>query len=201
MGLDMYIGKRNKADGSLSVKMNELKDKVDNLTSELNTKYENIFKNVFNEAGENPSELHSKNYAKYQILTEEARKQFDGKYSSRTEDLNALEKEFEELRGYKELGYWRKHADLNGYFESIYSAQNPGIEFNCEYLVLSKEECEEVIELAKGIIDGTKTVETAPGFFWGKSDKEHWINTVKIMEKVIEETDFKTEEVVYHCWW
>ena len=47
------------------------------------------------------------------------------------------------------VGYWRKHSDLQGYMEDLYRDKGGTGEFNCVDLILSKEDCEDVIEYSR----------------------------------------------------
>lgn len=104
----------------------------------------------------------------------------------------------------EELGYWRKHSDLHGYFTEIYNERGGEESFNCIPLILSKNECLDVIEYSKQMIkkieDGDD-IEHTEGFFFGQTMKEDWEETIKIFEKVIEEVDFDNESVYYDSWW
>lgn len=103
-----------------------------------------------------------------------------------------------------EIGYWRKHSDLQGYMENLYKDKDGTGEFNCVDLILSKEDCEDVIEYSRkrlqrssqGIED-----EHTTGFFFGETQDSDWTDTIDIFNKVLAETDWENETVYYSSWW
>lgn len=104
----------------------------------------------------------------------------------------------------EELGYWRKHSDLHGYFENIFRERGGDGDFNCEPLLLNKNECLDVIEYSHQMIkkiDDGDDVEHTEGFFFGQTGKEDWDDTLKIFENVISTIDFDKESVYYDSWW
>lgn len=100
-----------------------------------------------------------------------------------------------------ELGYFRKHSDLHGYFEDLYTERGGTEEFNCVKLILSKEDIEKVIEIADSELNGENVVPESRGFFWGESSKYDWEETKKVFSEILETTDFETETVYYDSWW
>lgn len=104
-----------------------------------------------------------------------------------------------------DLGYWRKHSDLHGYFQKLYydltPAEYQAESFNCEYLVLDREMIHDIIEKAKQQLDGHKVFEEARGFFWGESQPEDWEDTIELFERVLNQVDFENETVLYSSWW
>lgn len=102
------------------------------------------------------------------------------------------------------VGYWRKHSDLQGYMEDLYRDKGGTGEFNCVDLILSKEDCEDVIEYSRkrlqrssqGIED-----EHTTGFFFGETQDSDWADTIDIFNKVLAETDWENETVYYSSWW
>ena len=103
-----------------------------------------------------------------------------------------------------EIGYWRKHSDLQGYMEDLYINKGGTEEFNCVDLILSKEDCEDIIEYSRqrlqrssqGIED-----EHTTGFFFGETQDSDWTDTIDIFNKVLAETDWENETVYYSSWW
>lgn len=102
------------------------------------------------------------------------------------------------------IGYWRKHSDLQGYMEDLYINKGGTEEFNCEDLILSKEDCEDIIEYSRqrfqrssqGIED-----EHTTGFFFGETQDSDWADTIDIFNKVLAETDWEHETIYYSSWW
>ena len=95
-----------------------------------------------------------------------------------------------------QLHYWRKHSDLEGYMSSIWHEQNPGKgDFNCEFLELTEDIINEVIELSQ-----TKGFSEASGFGWGQTyDEDHEV-TIQAMQKALKymKDGYK---VFYSSWW
>lgn len=101
-----------------------------------------------------------------------------------------------------EIAYWRKHSDLQGIMEELYFEKDGSHEvFDCIPLILSKEECENILNLSERIVAGEEESPEARGFFWGKSTNEHWQYTKEVFERVLKETDFENETVFYNSWW
>ena len=112
--------------------------------------------------------------------------------------------EIEENYNSIEIGYWRKHSDLQGYMKKIYEDRGGQGDFNCVDLILSKEDCEAVIEHSKQTLqDLSKGIEAkhTTGFFFGQTEERDWIKTIDIFERVLETTDWNNETVYYSSWW
>lgn len=201
MGLDMYIGKRNAEVGPFGKKLREAIEKKVVLEKELDDLWDQAIEKAFRDKGYNGIKDESLDMTTRQEIYGECGKVFNDANETLLHSHAEARDYVDSHYAYRDLGYWRKHADLNGYFTKLYQERDGSKEFNCQNLILSKEDCEDVLELAKGIIDGTKQLDKSSGFFWGESDEDDWINTVAIIEKVLVETDFATEEVVYHCWY
>ena len=74
-------------------------------------------------------------------------------------------------------------------------------EFNCEYLVITKEMLAKLVNMATSEILEGGTFEEAQGFFWGFSDIGKWKDTLEILTKALIETDFEQESILYYSWW
>jgi len=104
----------------------------------------------------------------------------------------------------EEIGYWRKHPDLQGYMENIYVSRGGDQEFNCIPLYLDKQDCENVIKYAREVLLAHAKGEDAEhteGFFFGATDPGDWTDTIDTFEEVIKNTDFDNEIVYYDSWW
>lgn len=99
------------------------------------------------------------------------------------------------------LCYWRKHSDLNGVFEEMYYDRGGEDEFNCEYLLLSKQDIVDIIRMHKEHLSGENEIPHSSVFFWGQTILEDWQQSLKDFEKVLKETDWDNETVYYSCWW
>lgn len=101
----------------------------------------------------------------------------------------------------EELYYWRKHPNLHGYMEKLYSERGGTEEFNCVKLILTKEDIETLIDKIKREINGEKVFENVIGFFFGKTCGEEWKDDLEVFTKVLEETNWDKETVYYDSWW
>jgi hypothetical protein len=199
MGLDMYLYKINrKAKNDV-----ELKEFLK--LSRFEDEEFNAYK-VYLEDNNKPAYLRTifrqEFIEKYNDGDEEAIKYFDDHIA--TIEAAYKEKENNDPIYTCEVGYWRKHSDLHGYFTKIYEERGGEESFNCEPLFLSKNECLDVIEYSKQMIKSIEDgddVEHTSGFFFGESAVSDWEDTIKIFEKVIEEVDFDDESVYYDSWW
>jgi hypothetical protein len=121
------------------------------------------------------------------------------------EDLRKMDVLKDDLDGLeeRELARWRKHSDLNGYFEELYYEKGGHGEFNCQPLYLEREDIEEIIDLHIAHLseDDDFTFEEADGFFWGDSYEEDWQNSLADFERVLRDVDWDKETVYYDCWW
>jgi hypothetical protein len=104
----------------------------------------------------------------------------------------------------EEIGYWRKHADLQGYMENVYMSRGGDREFNLVPLYLDNGDCENVIKYAREVLTAHakgQDVEHTEGFFFGATDPSDWTETIDKFEEVIKNTDFDNEVIYYDSWW
>lgn len=105
---------------------------------------------------------------------------------------------------YEEVAYWRKANQIREWF-----AEHVGVA-NCEYskvdknmLIQLKSDCMKVLN------DHSKAeniLPTSSGFFFGSTEYDEYYfedlkNTIDMLNKIIQETDWSTEEVFYYEWW
>lgn len=114
--------------------------------------------------------------------------------------------DFDESEEPIEVAYWRKHADLNEYMTNLYYEKTPedcqASEFNCVRLLLTKDDLLDLMEkVVKELANPGTEFKTGHGFFWGETARKDWIETLDILNKVIESTDFKKETIYYSCWY
>jgi hypothetical protein len=62
--------------------------------------------------------------------------------------------------------YWRKHANLNGYMESLFKEKGSNGDFNCECMELTASDLEKIIRR----LVNRESFPYATGFFWGTSE-------------------------------
>lgn len=121
------------------------------------------------------------------------------------QDGNIMDRESME-----EIGYWRKHADLHGFVESLWEkAGCPGADerhqdpmfgslFNCIPFELTEEHIQQIIECSErrsfGDADGTT------GFFFGQTFPEDHDKTIEIMKHALE-LKKEGKRIFYDSWW
>ena len=105
--------------------------------------------------------------------------------------LNALE----DKDGYEEVMYWRKAYRVDEWLNRGCG----GVE-NCEYGLISKELFIKFIEYvgtcAKGVSDEGKA--QFEDEFYKDSDYKNWVIE---LTKILNDTDWETQELYYHAWW
>lgn len=97
----------------------------------------------------------------------------------------------------REVGRWRKHANLQGFMEQKWRELHPDTDedFNCVPLRLTKDICEEVIERSRA-----RTLPYTVGFFFGTSMPEDDEDTIRLMQEAIRLIE-AGEIVEYDSWW
>lgn len=226
MGLDMYLGKINKKvteDKELEMlcSINYSKDKIldgaklleqNNIDELVKIKFIESFYNDYINLKDAPEEVLNEPYVReYCFNVKETNRDrllylletinkhcidINKKYNYYIENKDKIK-----TLEITELGYFRKHSDLHGYFENLYTKRGGTEEFNCVKIILTEEDIENVIKIATDELNGEHAVEQASGFFWGSSTIEDWKETKETFEKILKETDFENETVYYDSWW
>ena len=77
----------------------------------------------------------------------------------------------EEPRAWRDLAYWRKHPNLEGWMAKLWRKKNPHLdpEFNGQEVEL---EWEDLIELEQAVIN--QSLPETVGFFFGSSADDHY---------------------------
>lgn len=191
MGLDMYLYRTKKVAGL------EIEDyeKVDNAISNVNNIKE--FKSIKNTMSKD----------EYKPIYDEFNETItqSGKYTSW-------------LSIFEEIGYWRKANQIHNFF--VQECQG-GVD-ECQYSFITKDKLEDLLERCKramklkkiylndGIIkdgEGLETfLPTQGGFFFGGTEFNEWYfediaETKKIITKVLKETDFDKQVIIYQASW
>ena len=92
-----------------------------------------------------------------------------------------------------ELMYWRKHANLQGWMEELYSSKGGTEVFNCIPVELDEYDLDKLeSEFNK--------LEVATGFFWGSSRPEDDETTADFISKAREYIK-KGYTIEYDSWW
>ena len=97
----------------------------------------------------------------------------------------------EEEEKYEEVLYWRKNHELLNWFDSVLG----GVE-NCEYHEVSEEVFVRWLQALE-----YKTLE-----YYEDDNEEDWAKEIldrdiKMITKILKETDFKTTKFFFHNWW
>ncbi len=82
----------------------------------------------------------------------------------------------EEDNGSSELGYWRKHPDLHGFFVKEFAG---GVD-ECQKIPLTADDLRKTLN---AVVEGT--LPTTTGFFFGTSQSEDREPSIKILEDAI----------------
>jgi hypothetical protein len=105
----------------------------------------------------------------------------------------------------KEVGYWRKANHIHNWF--VENVQD-GVDECLTYRV-PKEKLEELLNVAErsnSLSNAKKFLPTRGGFFFGSIEYDEGyyqdnISTIKIITKILEETDWDKEEIYYRSSW
>lgn len=123
---------------------------------------------------------------------DEINKEIDKLYNE--EDCDSkVDKYYDEIL-LNEIGSWRKHANLQGYCSKKWHLTHDE-DFNTVYLELTKEDCEEILELSKN-----NSLPYATGFFWGKSTEEDNAYTIEVMQQALHYIKLGYR-IAYYSWW
>lgn len=102
--------------------------------------------------------------------------------------------ETEEWEDVLELGYWRKHPNLHGYFVQTFG----GGEDECQEMFLGVKELEQTIKAIKA-----ESLPTTGGFFFGESDGTEKAEDLKILKAALAwvKEDPENRKAVYQASW
>lgn len=96
----------------------------------------------------------------------------------------------------RELAYWRKHPNLEGWMSNLYSEKGGTDEFNCQEVELTLEDLDEL----ERAINSKDLPETA-GFFFGDDSDEYYrekdLEFIRDARNAIEDG----YTVIYTSWW
>jgi hypothetical protein len=102
----------------------------------------------------------------------------------------------------EEIGYWRKHNRLHGFFEQIWKErhQNSEDDFNCVNMVLTISDLNKVENAIKN-----RLLPKTSGFFFGEDSYDYYDSEMQKYDlEIINEAKQSIKEkyeVVYSCWW
>lgn len=96
----------------------------------------------------------------------------------------------------RELAYWRKHPNLEGWMSNLYSEKGGTDEFNCQEVELTLEDLD---ELEKAI--NSKELPETGGFFFGDDSDEYYkendLEFIRDARNAIKDG----YTVIYTSWW
>lgn len=104
---------------------------------------------------------------------------------------------------YNEVGYWRKANQIHQWF--VDNVQG-GID-GCDPYIVKKDKLEELLGLVNVVLaDHSKTEELLPIQAGSGTDYDEYYfkdleQTKEILEKVLKDTDFKREVILYRSFW
>lgn len=107
---------------------------------------------------------------------------------------------------WEEVMYWRKANQIREWFVNNLL----DVVENCKRTPVYLSDLEELVETCETVLaDHSKAKELLPtssGFFFGGTEYDEWYyqdleETVEGLKRVIEETDWETEDVAYFEWW
>ena len=113
---------------------------------------------------------------------------------------------FKRQQARQEVGYWRKANQIRNWFDTHLS---DGVE-NCTEKLVTREILHELRDdCLKVLADHSLAEELLPtcsGFFFGSTEYDEYYfedlkDTVEMVTKILQETDWDTEEIVYYEWW
>ena len=96
----------------------------------------------------------------------------------------------------KELAYWRKHPNLQGWMEELYREKGGEQEFNCEDLELTLDD----LDALEKSLDDEALPETA-GFFFGGDADDHYLESDREFIREARSAIKQGYTVVYSSWW
>lgn len=209
MGLDMYLFKAKKLDGYTYEQLSEMKEEIDFVESyadalELSKDFDNKYdeRRYWDHLGETPEEKKKRIHKSLMQFINEAgprylelKDKYDDQFKERMKDFT-----------HEKVGYWRKANQIHAWF--VDNVQN-GTD-DCGYYPVTKDQLLKLkrsCELVSNNIEHAETLlPTRSGFFFGSTDYDDWYKqnleeTKQIIDKVLNETDFDNEVIVYSSSW
>ena len=96
----------------------------------------------------------------------------------------------------KEIAYWRKHPNLQGWMEQLYREKGGEDVFNCVDVELTFEDLEQL----EASIEGAELPDTQ-GFFFGKNSDVYYREQDLAFIADASEAIEQGYKVVYTSWW
>ena len=106
----------------------------------------------------------------------------------------------------QEVGYWRKANHIHKWFvDNVQNGTDDCAEYEVsqERLVELRQVCEDVL---RNKSKASKLLPSESGFFFGGTDYDEYyfnkiVNTIEIIDKVLESTDFENDMITYQSSW
>ena len=95
-----------------------------------------------------------------------------------------------------ELGYWRKHPNLQGFMQELYYDKGGEGEFNCVDVELTLED----LDALEATLDNEALPETQ-GFFFGENSDDYYVEQDRDFIVSARAAIDKGYTVVYSSWW
>lgn len=192
MGLDMYLSKAKRINGATAREIAAVSNYYDWLLRP--SKYSNS--SMYRWCGINKSEVNMS-------VADDYRKEYHTVYCAWD-----TEKKYGWLGIFDGIGYWRKANAIHEWF--VKNVQ--GGKDDCGIYEVTKEQLAELLEVCVAVKNdfsestATRLLPTMSGFFFGSTeyDEYYWEQisyTISLLEKIINETDFNNEMIVYSSSW
>ena len=124
------------------------------------------------------------------------------------DNLNEEERERSiAMSPWNEVCYWRKANQIRNWI--VENCEYPA-DGNCEEVELSKKDLEKLVDTCRKVIDNhelaSELLPRSSGFFYGSQEYDEWYfedleDTISACERIIRDTDWKKEKVIYTDWW
>ena len=118
------------------------------------------------------------------------------------------EQGYEDIKlDYEEVAYWRKANQIR---EWIVNNTKYESDWDCVSIKIGKKKLKKLRDDCKAVLEdhskANELMPTSSGFFFGDTDYDEYYynvlnNTVKMINKILDETDFETQRIEYYEWW
>ena len=124
------------------------------------------------------------------------------KFRENDEEYNKLVRDTAE-----EIGYWRKANEIRNWIIDKTELEEDD---NCKYIELSKKDLEDLREDCIQVLEDHTLAEeimpTKSGFFFGDTNYDDYYfnslgHTIRIINNILENTNFEIEAIDYFDWW
>ena len=95
-----------------------------------------------------------------------------------------------------EIGYWRKHPNLQGFMENLWRSRGGTGDFNCATLELSSDDLESLDDAVRG-----RSMPETQGFFFGSNSDDHYYDHDLEFIDTAKNQIHNGYEVIYTSWW